>query len=81
MNNKISFAALFIADVQMTLLGQRTSTNSCLLMHSILVQINELKNKIWFKVNLVIHIIGLYFIKWENLVAHGKMNLPKLAEV
>ena len=39
-NNKISF---FNVDFQIALLGQLTSTNSCLLMHSILVRINALK--------------------------------------
>ena len=40
-NKKTSFVALFNAGFQIVLLGQLTLTNSCLLMHSILVRIND----------------------------------------
>ena len=42
-NNKASFVALFNSGFQIALLGRLTLTKSCLLMHSILVQINRLK--------------------------------------
>ena len=42
-NSKTYFIALLNADFQIPLFDQLTSTNSCLLMYSILVRINALK--------------------------------------
>ena len=74
LNNKTYFVALFNADFQIALLDQLTSTNSCLLMHPILLRINLLKYNSGKRKSILVSqdvriikipIIGLYFI-WKN---------------
>ena len=79
---KTFFVALFNIVFQKVLSGQLILSNSCLLIHSILVGIKG-EIQLWeAKIDLVSRdvqiiksqIIGLYFIKWKMWIAHGKKN-------